>query len=507
MPEYDELWELFLAKDRELAAVREEMAKLVVEVAKANERIAELLVLMERGKRRRPTKKAESPVDPPAELTEAEREAFENRPTPPALPGRLHNHPRPKQKPTGRKPLPEHLPKVESERRPEICSCGCTAFTWVDEIIEEKLHIQAHQRRRVTHRWTGRCKNCMRRTTAEAPPSPFPRSKVTCEWLAWFITQKAQLITPLDRIRRYLAAQGVPLSMSFLVAQTAHAARLLEAIDGEHWKQLLAGDLLATDGTNFKVQIRGAGLQHAYLEVYHRADTVVFHFERTKSGDLQAAKLQGFSGVLLVDAASRYNETAALPGITEANCHAHPRRKLRDAEQMQPVLAAEGGRYITAFFDADTEARERGMAGEDLVAWRRKHAAPFLAEFRQWTDAVYPTLLPDDPLAKVIRYYRNHWNELLVCLDEPVPIDNSGSERLFQPIAKMRLNCLFAGGPEGGHHNAILMGIAATCQRLGVDLEAYLIWVFVRRGTHKKKYELSAAELTPAAYKLAISDD
>lgn len=40
---------------------------------------------------------------------------------------------------------------------------------------------------------------------------------------------------------------------------------------------------------------------------------------------------------------------------------------------------------------------------------------------------------------------------------------------------------------------------------LGVDLQAYLTWVFVRRGTHRHKYNLSAAELTPAAYKRSLA--
>ena len=372
-----------------------------------------------------------------------QREAFEARPAPPVERGKPHLHPRPKQRPTGRKGLPECLPADVSQRRPELCLCGCGEFTWVDELVEEKLDIQAHQRRRITHRHTGRCKQCGRRTTAEAPPSPFPRSKVTCEWLAWFVCQKFKLLVPLDRVRHYLGAQGLALSMSFLVSQTAHAARLLEAIDGVHWKQLLAGSMLATDGTNFKVQIKGEGLQHAYLEVYHHEDTVVFQFEREKSGSTQAAKLLGFQGLLLVDAESRYNETAAIPGITEANCHAHPRRKLEDAEQMQPVLAVEGGRFITELFDVEEEAKKHNLADDDVVEWRRKHAA-------------------------------------------------------FQPVAKLRLNCLFAGGPEGGHRSAVLLGIVATCKRLNVDVEAYLAWVFVRMGTDAYKYEMTAEELTPA---------
>jgi len=347
MPDYAELWELYRAKDREVDTLRRQMvmmqdeqrtmqAELMTELAKANERIAELLVLVERRKRRPTKKTAERAADPPPELTDEQRSAFEDRPTPPEPRGTPHNHPRPKQRPTGRKRLPESLPADVSERRPERCPCGCGDFTWVDEVVEEKLDVQAHQRRRITHRRTGRCRQCGRRSTAEAPPSPFPRSKVTCGWLAWFVQQKFQLLVPLDRVRRTLKAEGMPLAMSFLVNQTAHVAKLLETIDGEHWKQLLAGPQLATDGTNFKVQIRGvAGLQHAYLETYHHADAVVFHFELEKSGSTQAAKLSGFEGLLLVDAESRYNETAALPGVIEANCHAHPRRKLEDAEQQE----------------------------------------------------------------------------------------------------------------------------------------------------------------------------
>jgi hypothetical protein len=122
-------------------------------------------------------------------------------------------------------------------------------------------------------------------------------------------------------------------------------------------------------------------------------------------------------------------------------------------------------------------------------------------------DAVEPTLPPDDPVAKVIRYYRNHWAALTRFLDDPdLPLDNSASEREFQHVAKLRLNSLFAGGTEGAHRAAVLLGIAASCRRQGVDLQAYLTWVFVRVGTHAAKYGLSAAELTPAAYRRTLPE-
>jgi hypothetical protein len=59
--------------------------------------------------------------------------------------------------------------------------------------------------------------------------------------------------------------------------------------------------------------------------------------------------------------------------------------------------------------------------------------------------AVEPTLTPSDPLATTIRYYRNHWDALFRLVEYPeIPIDNSASEREYQQVAKMPLNCLFA---------------------------------------------------------------
>lgn len=490
-----------------IAELTSRIGELAEAVAKGNDRIAELLVIAQR-KKAKPKSKPKEPEAPPT-LDDEARQAFKDRPAPPDAPGPMHNHPRPKQRPTGRKPLPDHLEADESTVFPEQCACcGDDRFKWVDEVVETKLDVKAHQRRRVTHRKTGRCQGCGARTTAEAPPSPFARSKVSCEWLAWLVIQKFRLIVPLDRIRLYLGAQGIALAESFLVTQIAAAADLLEAIDGEHWKQLLAGEWMGTDATGFKVQVPGVGLHHGHFEVYHRDDIVVFQYEPEKGGETQADKLAKFEGALLVDAESRYNETMRrYQKIRECNCNAHPRRKLRDAKKVQPVLAAEAGRFVSAMFEQEAAAKERELDGKELLAWRRERIRPLVEQFRVWRDAVLPTLIDDDPLAKVLRYYRRHWTELFRFIDDPacVPIDNSASEREFQPVAKLRLNSLFAGGTEGAHSAVVLLGIVATCKRLGIDPEAYMTWVFVRRGTHRHKYNLTVAQLTPAAYKKTLA--
>lgn len=486
----------------QIAEQQAQIGDLSQQLARLIDQSAELLAIACRKKGAVPAPKLKPPRPPP-DVSPDDAAAFADRPLPPVLAKRGKPPPKPR-RPTGRKPLPPDLPADQTILSPEVCSCGCADLEIVDEVVEEKLHVvREHQRRRVVVRKTGRCRHCLKRTTPDSLPAPFERSKVTCDWLAWFIVQKFYLLVPLDRIRRHLALSGVPLAISFLVSQVERASDLLGATDGEHWKQLKAGSWMATDGTGLKVIVpKVPGTHNGYLEVFRRDELVVFQYEPSKDGETIKAKLKEFEGCLVVDAESRFNAVFQDNRRLEAGCNAHGRRKFEAAEAVQPALAAEGGAYLSAVFAAEAEARAQGLEGDALRAWRQARIGPLFDQMRRWMDAVAPTLLPDDPVARAIRYYENHWAALTRCVDHPqIPLDNSGAEREFQTVAKARLSWLFAGSTEGAHRAATLLGVIATCRNLGVDPQAYLTWVFERRGTAKARYGRSAAELTPAVYK------
>ena len=500
---------LLVEANTRIAELTAQVGKLFDVVAKSNDRIAELAAAAGRARAKAPGVPvvAKDPPPPP-DVPDDQRRAFENRPVPPVLPKK--EKPAPKtRRPTGRAPLPGHLPPDESTERSCACAeCGGARLDVVGEVTEEKLSVvRQHQRRRIVHRVTVRCRDCLARTTGEAPPAPYARSKVTCEWLAWLVVQKFFLLVPLDRTRRDLALRGIHLSMGTLVRFIDRAAGLLDPIDGEHWKQLKSSMWMQSDGTGLKVIIpKLPGTHNGYLEVYRRDDTVVFQYEAEKGGDTLEAKLKDYRGLLLVDAEHRYNGLFGPLGATEAGCNAHGRRKFEDAESVQPRLAAEGGGFLAAAFASEAEAKRRGLVGDALVAWRQERIAPLYADLRCWIDAVEPTLLPGDKLAGVLRYYTNHWTALTRWLDHPeLPPDNSGSEREFQTVAKARLSWLFAGSTEGAHRAATLLGVVVTARNEGIDVQEYLTWVFERRGTHREKYGLTAANLTPAAYKKAMA--
>ncbi len=482
------------------AALLAEVGRLAALVAASNERIAELLAAVQRRKGVIPSPKA--PPAPPA-LAETARTAYEERPKAPPLPEKPEKVKKPV-RPTGRKPLPDHLPAEEHTLTPDSCpECGGCDLQVVDAVVETKLHVvHEHQRRRVVVRKTCTCRHCGTRTTARSLPAPFERSKATCEWLAWFVHQKFFMLTPLDRIRRDLALKGIHLSMGYLVSQIERAADLLGPIDGEHWKQLLASDWMATDATGLKVLVPKLPEAHdGYLEIYRRDDMVVFQYEPEKGSETLASKLKPFRGILVSDAEHRYNVVFADGRVLEAGCNAHGRRKFRDAEATQPVLAREGGAFIAHMYVFENEAKKLRLTGEALRTWRQDKIPPLRDELLKWMNAIEPTLLPDDPLAKTIRYHRNHWDALFRFIDHPeIPIDNSASEREYQSVAKLRLNTLFAGSSEGAHRAATLLGIVATCKALGVDPQAYLTWAFTHLGTHREFLGKTAPQLTPAQF-------
>jgi hypothetical protein len=100
------------------------------------------------------------------------------------------------------------------------------------------------------------------------------------------VYSKFVLLSPLDRIRRDLAERGVPIAMSTLVSLIERAADLLSPIDGLHWRELLSGSWMATDGTGLKVLVPQLPTAHnGYIELYRNQELAVFQYEADKCSE------------------------------------------------------------------------------------------------------------------------------------------------------------------------------------------------------------------------------
>jgi regulator of replication initiation timing len=70
----------------QLAELLSTNAKLVAEIAKLNDRVAELLAIAQRKQRKKTTSTAEKAPEPPPVVEANAQQAFEARPKPPLLP-------------------------------------------------------------------------------------------------------------------------------------------------------------------------------------------------------------------------------------------------------------------------------------------------------------------------------------------------------------------------------------------------------------------------------------
>lgn len=158
--------------------------------------------------------------------------------------------------------------------------------------------------------------------------------------------------------------------------------------------------------------------------------------------------------------------------------------------------------FIRAFYAAEAKAREKGLSGAELLAWRSEHTAPVAERFRAWLDKHIEDLLPSNPVRKAMQYYVNHWAALTRFLhDAGLHLDNNWSERALRSVALIRNNSLYAGGEQGAKRLCTLLTLITTCRLLGVDPFAYLEWAITRVVPHSRNRGLAASDLTPAAYK------
>lgn len=495
------------AMQAELAEARGQLSELIQLGAAMNTQLCDLRTMLRRKMtlRKKGGSEERSPTDPEDD-TATEAPADAEPPTPIA-----RKRPRKaRAKGAGRKPPPDHLPAIVW-RADAPCRCAhCGGDQLLARDTEARVRLDAVEtiaRLRRELLPTVRCKDCGRTTTALPPSLPCPRAKFTCGFLAWIVTMKFVLLVPLNRMRKLLKSQGIVLPKATLVRLIELASDLASSVDGAHWKELKARHCVLTDATSLKVRVEGLPeTWDAILDVFNGDETTVYQFALTKHGDEIASLLSGFAGIVMSDAESRLNELCRQEAVKRANCNAHPRRAFRDAESTQPVLAKEAGQFLTRMYAVERSAATKGLTRAELLARRQAETRPIVDAFKVWLLA-HTDLLPSDALGKVVRYYLRHFDDLTRFVDDPeIPIDNNPSERAFQDHARLRLNSLFAGSAEGGRRWAILLGVVTTAQRHGLDVQTYLTWMFERRGTRKREYGLTAAELTPAAYKKMLDE-
>ncbi len=405
-------------------------------------------------------------------------------------------------RPTGRRPLPAHLPRRRVEcdvpEAEKQCPCGA-AKARIGESVSEKLEYQPARFVVIeTVRAKYACPHCHEGVVeAPAPPQAIDKSLAGEGLLAHVVVAKYVDHTPLHRLSGIFAREGVDLSRATLCDWVADVATALTPIGDQLRHEITAADYLQTDDTTVTVldERRGSykGRLWTYLDPLGRQ--VVFDATPTHDGDGPATFLARFVGKLQADAYAGYDALYASGRVLEIGCWAHGRRRFVDAF-LTDGSAAQMVALIQQLYQVERAATD--LDPEQRYVLRQQQSVPLLAKIEMLRQEMARTVLPKSPLGDAIRYLTNQWAALQRFVEDGrLAIDNNRAENQLRTVAVGRKNWLFAGSFEGARRAALLYSLVQSCKLINVPPFDYLKDVLMRVATHPQRL---IGQLTPKGW-------
>jgi transposase len=176
--------------------------------------------------------------------------------------------------------------------------------------------------------------------------------------------------------------------------------------------------------------------------------------------------------VLLSDGYCAYTNYAKKTGLTHAQCWAHTRREIFEAQDVEPIAAAKALDMIGALYAVESDIRQQKLSGSRKRDYRLQQAKPQVERFFIWIDEQFAShgLLPSNPFLKALAYARERRLGLEVYLNDPdVPIDTNHLERALRVIPMGRKSWLFAWTELGAKQIGIVQSLIVTCRLHQID--------------------------------------
>ena len=339
---------------------------------------------------------------------------------------------------------------------------------------------------------------------APLPPTPVEKGYPGPGLIAQVMLAKYDDHLPLYRQEQQFARLGVNFPRQMLCDWVEHGATWLQPVVRQMKADLLAGDYLQVDETPVKVmdpEVKGK-CATGYLWLAGRpGGDVIFEFHPGRGKEYAKQLLGNFAGNLQRDGYGVYGSLVEeYPNrFKPCGCMAHARRKLVDALDHQPTQAQWLVVEMRKLYLIERHAREEAMTAEQRQRLRAQLAAPILAGMKIRMEEIRPTVLPQSPLGKAVKYALDEWEPLNRYLEDGrLEIDNNLTENALRPSCVGKKNYLFIGHPEAGWRSAVIYSVIVSCRRRDIDP-----WEYLRDLMHRlpaaKNHEIP--DLVPARWK------
>ncbi len=397
-----------------------------------------------------------------------------------------------------RRPIPDHVPRMEVEISPTADACaGCGGkLRRIGEDVTEELEYVPGRfivNRIVRPRLT--CSGCECFLQAPLPTRPIERGRPGPGLLAHVLVSKYADHLPLYRQSQIFERDGLDLDRSTLADWVGKSTALLEPLAAAIGRHVLAAEAIFADDTPVRMLAPGTGkTQTARLWVYARDErpwsgiappAAWYRFSGDRKGQHPKDHLTRFRGWMYADGYAGFEDLYRSGAIREVACMAHVRRKFVDIHRSQgSPIAEEAIQRIAQLYAVEKEAR--GLPPERRVKLRQARAAPVFDDLEAWLAQQLLRVSGKSPLAAAIRYALARMGRMRPYLAHGIlEIDNSIAERGMRAIALGRKNYLFVGSEAGGKTAAIAYTLIETAKLNGVDPQAWLADTLARIPDYK----------------------
>lgn len=372
------------------------------------------------------------------------------------------------------------------EESEKVCSCCGEQMEKIGEdkseqldYVPAKLSVIVH----VRYKYACKHKSCEGKVVrADKDRQPLEKSLAAAGLLAHVAVSKYVDHLPLNRIENIFKRHDIEISRSTMCDWTLNVAELLRPLYDLMKTEIIQSRVIKTDDTPVDVQDKAheKGIRKGRIWIYVGDKSYpyyVYDYTSDRSSRGPGEFLREYrSGFIQADAYAGYdfifNDKERC--VRELLCWAHARRKFYDAQKTAQALSLTALAWIKQLYDIEREIKDKSTA--ERYKARQEKSVKLLADFKSWLDDITPAqALPQSPFRQAINYAQNGWEALeRYTSDGDFDIDNNEAERQMRPVAIGRKNWLFFGSDRGGHAAAILMSIAQSAKRNGLNPYLYL---------------------------------
>lgn len=298
-----------------------------------------------------------------------------------------------------RKPLPDHLRRVDHHHEPENMNCGNEGcgqpMARVGEDVSERLDkvpAEFFVHRHIRGKWTCRCcaaKKDARLVQEPVDPQIVHKGLPTAGLMAHTMIGHFVDHLPYYRLEQINACSGVVTPRSTLASWSGAGGAALTPLFDAHRSFILGARVLHADETPVRLLDLGAGkTKKAYARAYARGafdpvPGVVYDFCISRAARHPVAFLGKWSGTLICEDYGAYDVVFKLEDRIEAGCLAHARRRFDELlKSSTSAVAAPALQRIAELYRIEREIAT--LTPEARLAARKARSRPLWDALHAW---------------------------------------------------------------------------------------------------------------------------